>query len=81
MLMIKLNWERRIIVYHSICPKCHSKEILKIKDVFHSSSGGNISHARHIFNEKNCAKITFYICKNCGYVEQYLDKEELTKLL
>ena len=45
------------------------------------SGGGNISHARHIFNEKNCAKITFYICKNCGYVEQYLDKEELTKLL
>ena len=54
---MKLNWERRIIVYHNICPKCHSKEILKIKDVFHSSGGGNISHARHIFNEKNCISV------------------------
>ena len=24
---------------------------------------------------------TFYICENCGYIEEYLDKEKIKKLL
>ena len=63
MLMIKLNWDSRIIMHHNICPKCHSKEILKIKDVLHSSSGGNISHVRHIFNEKIVLRLHFILVK------------------
>lgn len=63
------------------CPKCSNTKILKIKDTLHSSGGGNISLSRNIFTEKNCAKVTYYICTNCGYVEEYLDKDELSKLI
>lgn len=34
-----------------------------------------------MFKEGNTAKKTFYICENCGYIEEYLDKEEIKKLL
>ena len=51
------------------------------KDVLHSTGGGNISQSRHLFTERSCAKVTYYICTNCGYVEEYLDKEELYKLM
>ena len=47
----------------------------------HSTGGGNISRSRHLFTENSCAKVTYYICTNCGYVEEYLDKEELYKLM
>lgn len=63
------------------CPKCNNTNILKIKDALHSSGGGNISFAKHFFTENNCAKITFYICTKCGYIEEYLDKDELDKLI
>lgn len=35
----------------------------------------------YLFTENSCAKVTYYICTNCGYVEKYLDKEELHKLM
>lgn len=47
----------------------------------HSTGGGNISQSRHVFTERSCAKVTYYICTNCGYVEEYLDQEELYKLM
>lgn len=64
-----------------ICPKCSDKKIIKIKDVLHSSGGGNITKSQFLFTNKNCAKITFYICENCGYIEEYLDKAEIDKLI
>ena len=66
---------------NKVCPKCNNKNILIIKDVWHSTGGGNISQSRHFFTENSCAKVTYYICTNCGYVEEYLDKEELYKLM
>lgn len=63
-----------------ICPKCGSEDFIKIKDIFHSNGGGNISKARNFFYQRNTALITFYVCEKCGYVEEYLDKEELEKL-
>ena len=63
------------------CPKCHSQNILKIKDTLHANGAGNISYAKHMFIKSNCAFITYYICKDCGYIEEYLDQEELKKLL
>lgn len=57
------------------------KKIIKIKDVFHSNGGGNISRSQHFWLKGNTAFITFYICNDCGYVEEYLDEAELKKLL
>ena len=63
-----------------VCPKCSSKKIIKIKDILHSNGGGNISQSRVFFTDKQCAKITFYICEDCGFIENYLDDEEIRKL-
>lgn len=63
------------------CPKCSEEKIIKIKDILHSNGGGNITKAKHFCTEKNCAKITFYICENCGYIEQYLDEVEIAKII
>ena len=62
------------------CPKCGEDKIIQIKDIWHNSGGGNISKSKLLFTEKHCAKITFYICESCGYVENYLDTDELKKL-
>lgn len=74
-----------------ICPKCNHDKIIIIKDQLHENDGGNISQITNhinkppqvfaIFKEGNTAKKTFYICENCGYIEEYLDKEEIKKLL
>lgn len=41
---------------------------------------GDITSYKHIFKESKCTLLTFYICKNCGFVENYLDINELNKL-
>ena len=65
-----------------MCPKCGSKSLKSIKDIFHPHGGGNISWSKHMFIEdKNkTALLTFYICENCGFVEKYLDSNELNKV-
>lgn len=57
------------------------KDIKSIKDIFHANgAGGDITSYKHIFKESKCTLLTFYICKNCGFVENYLDINELNKL-
>ena len=62
------------------CPKCHYQKIIQIKDTFHSNAAGNIAQAAHFFTKNKSALITFYICENCGYIEEYLDQDEIVKL-
>ncbi len=62
------------------CPKCHHQKIIQIKDTFHPNAAGNIAQAAHFFTKKKSALITFYICENCGYIEEYLDQDEIVKL-
>ena len=74
-----------------ICPKCNHDKIIIIKDQLHENGGGNISQITNhinkpsevfsVFKEGNTAKKTFNICENCGYIEEYLDKEKIQKLL
>lgn len=71
---------RRIKMKSGKCPKCSSKNIIKIKDILHANGGGNITQSRHLFTDNKCAKVTFYICENCGFVENYLDEDEIKKL-
>lgn len=63
------------------CVKCSNESIEIIKDFFHASGGGNISKGRTFGLEKNFALVTFYICKDCGYIEQYLEVKELEKII
>ncbi len=64
------------------CPKCGNKHLIVIKDWFHHNAGGNITKTEPIFgpSARNTALITFYICSECGLVEEYLDQKELMKL-
>lgn len=61
------------------CPKCGNKNITIIKDSFHKSGGGNIPVVTHPFLDRHYAQKTFYICSNCGYIEEYLDELEIRK--
>ena len=58
------------------CPKCQHEKIKIIKDSLHRSGGGNIP----IIGTFKHALKTYYICENCGYVEEYLEGKELEKI-
>ena len=61
--------------------KIDLEELKELFVVGGDDNGGNVSRSRHLFTERSCAKVTYYICTNCGYVEEYLDQEELHKLM
>ena len=71
---------RRRKIHIGKYPKCHHQKIIQIKDTFHSNAAGNIAQAAHFFTKNKSALITFYICENCGYIEEYLDQDEIVKL-
>ncbi len=56
------------------CPKCGSGEIMK-----QVSHGEYLGLGATLFH--GMVSITNYICLNCGYVEQWIDREtDLVKL-
>ena len=61
------------------CPKCNSKDILRIPGKAGAyGSGNNISVGSTIFS---AIKITRYLCCECGYSEEWIDnKEDIEKL-
>jgi predicted nucleic-acid-binding Zn-ribbon protein len=65
----------------NICPKCRKGNIIVTRDRLHANAGGSITVSKIKPTEKNTALFTFYICKDCGYVEHYLEMEELEKIL
>lgn len=54
------------------CPKCGCKEIICFsphrKKIFSSSI---------VINSFKMARLEKYICKNCGFVEEYVLKEDI----
>ena len=62
------------------CPKCQHEKIKIIKDFLHHSGGGNIPIKNNLFFASDHALKTYYICENCGYIEEYLEGEELIKI-
>ncbi len=57
------------------CPKCNSTEIF-VRKGFKHSKGYNIMLGSTSFSE---APIDHYICKKCGYIEQWLRDVEILK--
>lgn len=53
------------------CPKCGSKEVILV--MAHSGSHIYCGHNTH-------ATVWHYICCDCGYSEQYVNKPDIKKI-
>ncbi len=56
----------------SPCPKCQARDILKIPD----QAIGNIGLGNRIAAGWRTVRITRYLCCNCGFLEDWVDKPE-----
>ena len=61
-----------------ICPKCGSTDLLLVAgDVGPYGSGNNICPEGTIFS---AVKVHRYLCCDCGFSEEWIDKEDISKL-
>ncbi|MPQ45232.1 hypothetical protein [Clostridium tarantellae] len=61
-----------------LCPKCNSSDILKVKGSAGAyGTGNNIMIGVSIFS---AVKVNRYVCCNCGFSEEWIDKEDIIKL-
>ncbi len=60
------------------CPKCGWKDILFVPGEARAYGvGNNIMAGATIFS---AVLVNRYICRSCGYSEEWIDKEDLPKL-
>lgn len=61
------------------CPKCRSTNIVRIDGYAVAyGSGNNVLTGASIFSAVN---VNRYICGSCGFTEEWIDKEDLDKVL
>ena len=61
------------------CPKCNSREIMRIEGRMGGYSGGNDIPAGSF--SFRTVKVTRYLCGSCGFSEEWIDApEDLHKL-
>jgi len=61
------------------CPKCFSGDLLRIKGKAGAyGSGNNIMVGGTIFST---VLVHRYLCCNCGYSEEWIDKEDIPTLV
>lgn len=61
------------------CPKCNSNNIVRIGGYTGAyGSGNNIMTGYSIFSAVN---VNRYICCSCGYTEEWIDKEDMDKVV
>ena len=64
--------------HSNTCPKCNSQEILRIKGQSRAyGAGNNIPTGATIFSS---VLVHRYLCCNCGYSEEWINKEDITRL-
>lgn len=62
-----------------ICPKCNSNNIVRIDGYAGAyGSGNNIMVGASIFSAVN---VNRYICCTCGYTEEWIDKDDIDKIV
>lgn len=62
-----------------ICPKCNSNQVLRFDGYVGSyGSGNNLMVGATVFSAVN---VNRYICCSCGYTEEWIDTEDLEKVL
>ena len=60
------------------CPKCSSDQILRVEGSSGAyGTGNNIQTGWSIFS---AVLVNRYICCNCGYVEEWIDKKDIEKI-
>ena len=61
-----------------ICPKCNSSDIIRIEGSNRGyGAGNNIMTGITIFS---AVKVHRYLCCNCGFSEEWIDKEDIAKI-
>ena len=61
------------------CPKCQSGNIVRFDgSVGAYGSGNNLITGNTIFSGVN---VNRYICCSCGFTEEWIDKEDLSKVV
>lgn len=62
-----------------ICPKCKGKKVIRIDGkVGAYGTGNNIQLGMTIFS---AVKVNRYLCCDCGYSEEWVDHEDVQKVL
>ena len=57
------------------CPKCHSRNIVRVPDNAHRYASGHsiaITTSGYLWNE---CLLTRYVCCDCGYVESWVENQ------
>lgn len=63
---------------NKMCPKCQSTNIIRIDgSVGAHGAGNNVILGMSIFS---AVKVNRYICCNCGFTEEWIDKEDINKI-
>lgn len=60
------------------CPKCNGTDIVKIKGSTGAYGVGN--NIQVGLTNFSAVLVNRYLCCNCGYSEEWIDKEDLAKL-
>ena len=61
-----------------VCPKCQSTNIIRIDGYAGANgAGNNVMIGMSIFS---AVKVNRYICCNCGFTEEWIDKEDIEKI-
>lgn len=60
------------------CPKCGSDDIIRVNGSSRGyGAGNNIMIGMTVFS---AVKVNRYICCNCGFCEEWIDKEDIPKI-
>jgi len=60
------------------CPKCDSKDIIRIEGSVNGYGAGNNIPMGVI--ALSYVKVPRYVCCQCGYAEEWIDLEDISKL-
>jgi transposase-like protein len=58
------------------CPKCNSSDILRVNGSNRGYGAGN----NIIASTFSIVNVNRYICCNCGFCEEWIDKEDIPKI-
>ena len=63
------------------CPKCSSTSIVRIDGYAGPYDSGNNIPIGTTFFSQIYANVNRYICCDCGYTEEWIDREDLPKIV
>ena len=64
------------------CPKCMSDNIVRFDGIQNTTSASNVLLVKQSWTHftENLVCIHRYVCCNCGYTEEWIDKEDLQRV-